>query len=86
LESIVTHGKHIIGHLEWDDALRGNHYLSNVVGLLFVAAYLPRTMEMDVWLALGVQELVNEVELQFHPDGANFEASTSYHRLSPKWC
>lgn len=80
--SILDHGRHIARHLEWSDVLRGNHYLADIVGLLFVAAYLPRTPETDAWLALAVQELVAEVESQFTPDGANFEASTCYHRLS----
>jgi hypothetical protein len=80
--SIYQHGKHIIDNLEWNDNLRGNHYLSNIVGLLFVAAYLPCTSETNSWLAFGVQELINEVKYQFNLDGANFEASTSYHRLS----
>jgi hypothetical protein len=73
---------HIVNHLEWNEKNRGNHYLSNIASLLFVAAYLPCTPETDAWLAFAVQELVNEVEYQFTPDGANFEASTSYHRLS----
>jgi hypothetical protein len=80
--SIYQHGVHIVDNLEWDERLRGNHYLSNVVGLLFVASYLPCTPETDTWLAFAGQELVNEVGYQFNKDGGNFEASTSYHRLS----
>jgi hypothetical protein len=80
--SIYQHGCHIIDNLEWSTEHRANHYLANIVGLLFVAAYLPRTPETDVWLAFAVQELIVEVGYQFYPDGSNFEASTSYHRLS----
>jgi hypothetical protein len=80
--SVYQHGWHIIHHLEWFQELRSNHYFSNLIGLLFVAAYLPRTPEIDAWLAFAVQELVTEVACQFYPDGANFEASTSYHRFS----
>ena len=80
--SIYQHGWHIINNLEWSPKLRSNHYLANVVGLLFVAAYLPCTPTTNAWLAFAIQELINEVESQFYPDGANFEASTSYHRLS----
>lgn len=79
---VYQHGKHIISNLEWSAELRSNHYLSNVVGLLFVAAYLPSTPEVDAWLAFAVQELIVEVKAQFGEDGANFEASTNYHRLS----
>jgi hypothetical protein len=80
--SIYQHGCHIIDNLEWSPELRANHYLADIVGLLFVAVYLPRTPETDVWLAFAVQELIAEVQNQFYPDGSNFEASTSYHRLS----
>ncbi len=80
--SVYEHGLHIINNLEWNEEHRSNHYLSDIAGLLFVTAYLPQTPEIDAWLAFAVQELINEVENQFHPDGGNFEASTSYHRLS----
>jgi hypothetical protein len=80
--SIYEHGRHIVGNLEWHPELRTNHYLANVVGLLFIATYLPRTKETDAWLAFSVQELVEEVKCQFYPEGTNFEASTCYHRLS----
>lgn len=80
--AIHEHGLHIVNNLEWNDTLRGNHYLSDVAGLVFVAAYLPRDGQTDAWLALAVRQLVDEVGIQFTPDGASFEASTAYHRLS----
>ncbi|HEY9634145.1 MAG TPA: alginate lyase family protein [Coleofasciculaceae cyanobacterium] len=80
--SVYQHGCHIINNLEWFPQHRANHYLADIVGLLFVAAYLPCTPEIDVWLAFAIQELIAEVKYQFYPDGGNFEASTSYHRLS----
>ncbi len=80
--SIYQHGRHIVNNLEWNDSLRANHYLSNVASLLFIAAYLPCLPEVDTWLAFSIQELISEVEAQFHTEGSNFEASTSYHRLS----
>jgi hypothetical protein len=82
VDSIEAHGRHIVQNLDWDHAWCGNHYLANVVGLLFVAAYLPRSATVDAWLAFAVQELIAEVGRQFAADGSNFEASTSYHRLS----
>jgi heparinase II/III-like protein len=79
--SVLEHGRHILDNLEWHETNRGNHYLADVVGLLFVAAFLPSEPAADAWLALAVQELVVEAERQFLEDGGNFEASTSYHRL-----
>ncbi|NIW60788.1 MAG: heparinase, partial [Nitrospinaceae bacterium] len=80
--SIHDHGRHIFHNLEWSPTLRSNHYLADIVGLLYIAAYLPQSRETDTWLALAVQELIREMNSQFHPDGSNFEASTSYHGLS----
>lgn len=80
--SIYEHGKHIINNLEWSADLRGNHYLADCVGLLYCAAYLPSTPEVDAWFAFSIQEISTEILLQFLPDGGNFEASVPYHRLS----
>lgn len=80
--SVHAHGAHLERHLEWTGGHRGNHYLANVAGLLFAAAWLPRTPRTDAWLAFAVQELAGETQHQFTPDGACFEASTPYHRLS----
>jgi hypothetical protein len=79
---IVAHGNHIMANLEWHEVHRANHYLADIVGLLFVAAYLPCADESNAWLIFSVEQFIIEVERQFTPDGANFEASTSYHRLS----
>ena len=80
--AIMEHGRHIAANLEWDPRFRGNHYLANLAGLLFCSTYLGRTPETDAWLAFAVQELDAEAQGQFLDDGANFEASTCYHRLS----
>jgi hypothetical protein len=82
IRSVYEHGHHIYNHLEWDPHLRSNHYLANIAGLLFVGAYLPSDPEIDSWLQFSAKELQSEVMLQFNADGSNFEASTSYHRLS----
>lgn len=81
-QGIYDHGKFIISHLEYNPQLRGNHYLADITGLLFVSAYLPVMPETTAWLAFSLQEMNREVLSQFHPDGSNFEASTCYHRLS----
>ena len=78
--TVKAHGRQIAGNLEWRRG--GNHYLANIAGLLFTATALPRTPETDCWLAFCVRRLITEVERQFGDDGANFEASTNYHRLT----
>jgi hypothetical protein len=80
--SMHEHGRFIVSHLEYASNFTGNHYLSNICGLAFIAAYLEPTIETNLWLAFALQELINEFKKQFYEDGSNFEASTSYHRLS----
>jgi len=80
--AVYQHGQHIINNLEWHPMYRGNHYLANILGLLFVSSYLDLDDITDSWLAFSISELINEVGFQFFEDGSNFEASTSYHRLS----
>lgn len=79
---ILAHGRFIAANLEWGGKVRANHFLADIVGLLFVAAYLERSSETDGWLNFAVRQLIIEVERQFTADGADFEASTGYHRLA----
>ena len=76
--SLLEHGRHILANLEKYPEGRGNHYLANIVGLLFIATAL----DEPEWGAFGERELIAETQYQFGSDGANFEASTCYHRLS----
>lgn len=82
IANILAHARHVFTNLEWSPKYRGNHYLANIVGLLFMSAYLPQSKEVDGWLRFSAKELLVEVAYQFHPDGSNFEASVCYHRLS----
>jgi uncharacterized heparinase superfamily protein len=80
LESLLLHGRFVRTHLEWSEA-RGNHYLSDVVGLLPVAALFSGGPEGRGWAEWAADELVAEMEHQVREDGTAHEASTAYHRL-----
>ena len=80
--SLVDHGRHIVWPFELYPEGHGNHYLADISGLCFIAAALPRSPETDAWLAFAIQELQAETAHQFGADGADFEGSTSYHRLA----
>ena len=82
LASARDHAVHIVDHLEWSETSRGNHYLANIVGLLWAAAYLPSDDWTDALLAFAAAELPHEGDRQFGDDGGNLEGSTNYHRLS----
>ncbi len=81
-KSISEHGWFIINNLEYSEIITSNHYLSNICGLLFISAYLEENKHTNAWLAFSIQEILSEFPKQFYKDGGNFEASTSYHRLS----
>ena len=80
--SVREHGRHIAGNLERTPVWRNNHYLANLAGLLFVAAYLPPARDTARWWRTAAEALADEIDRQFHPDGSHFEASTSYHALA----
>ncbi len=80
--AMLAHGRHVVHFLEWSPRHRGNHYLANLVGLAFIATYLPASEESDLWLVFAAQQLDGEIIRQFAEDGGNFESSTCYHRLS----
>ena len=80
LGSLLLHGRFIAAHPEYGE-VRGNHYLSDVVGLLVVAALFAGGEEGRGWLRWGAEELEAEMLHQVHPDGIDHEASVPYHRL-----
>jgi hypothetical protein len=80
--SVYDHALHIQANLEGSPGKRGNHYLADIAGLLFAAAYLNPSSETERWLNFAIKELGSQIESQFTTDGANFEASTNYHRLA----
>ncbi|QWH03518.1 alginate lyase family protein [Bacillus mycoides] len=86
--SLYCHGKFIYKNLENEGGLTGNHYLSNIVGLIWLGLYFRgfkygRTNRNNPinWLKFGVEELEKEMDVQVNNDGTNYESSTAYHRL-----
>jgi len=79
--SIYEHGKFIRNHLENRGKITNNHYIADLVGLFFIAVYCSFYKESKEWQGFAIQELTREITKQVYPDGCDFEASTSYHRL-----
>lgn len=76
------HRDHVLAHLEWSETGRSNHYLSDIVGVLWISAYLPLDDYGRAAAAFAARELVNETDAQFLDDGGNYEGSSNYHCLS----
>lgn len=81
-QSVYDHAAFIVANLEWTRALRTNHYLADVCGLVWAAAHMEGRKELDSWLCFAARELQVETGHQFDRDGAGKEGSTAYHRLS----
>ncbi len=79
--SLHQHGCFIENNLEYYESSTGNHYLSNIAGLIYIASAFPEFPESDRWLLFGLQELVSEMNREVYDDGASHEGSTNYHRL-----
>ncbi len=75
------HGTYIRRHLEFSYIATSNHYLSDVVGLLWLGVCLPELEQADEWRAFGLREMLREMDKQVIPGGAHFESSTGYHRF-----
>lgn len=80
LASLLLHCRFIRGHLEWGE-VRGNHYLSDVVGLLVACAQFTAGAEGRSWATWAAVELEREMAHQVRADGCDHEASIPYHRL-----
>ncbi len=82
LASLVAHGRFLMENLEVrDDEVTTNHYLADVVGLLYLGLCLTEVREAESWRIFAVRELAREMERQVLPDGVHYESSLSYHRL-----
>src|SRR5438874_9143205 len=81
LTLFAQHGAHIQRNVEFSDIANSNHYLADVVGLLWLGLMLPELKAASEWRELGLRELLREMDQQILPDGADNEASTGYHRL-----
>ncbi|WP_204524433.1 alginate lyase family protein [Clostridium coskatii] len=86
---LYLHGRFIFKNLENEGQHNGNHYLSDLTGLIWLGIYFDDFAVDDKekknnpkdWLQLGLKEFENEIKNEVNEDGTDYEASTSYHRL-----
>lgn len=79
-ESLWQHLVYMEANLEFSYIVRGNHYLSNLLGLYGLSIFMEGP---------GLQQrrhrykrlLEREILLHTYPDGGNYEASSGYHVL-----
>ena len=81
LQLLQQHGNYIQRNLEFSYIATSNHYLSDVVGLLWLGLLLPELRDAEEWRKFGLEQMLREMDKQVLADGADFEASTGYHRF-----
>jgi hypothetical protein len=81
LRFFYQHGTYIINNLEFSYISTSNHYLSDLVGLVWLGTMLPEFSGAKRWREFGLTSLLREMDKQVLPDGADFESSTGYHRF-----
>jgi hypothetical protein len=80
-QALFDHGAFIERHLENHYEVTSNHFLSDVVGLFYVASIFRDLPRGALWNSQCRTWLVQEMDAQVLPDGADYESSVPYHRL-----
>jgi len=75
--NLWEHGNHIKNHLEWGGNISSNHYLSNLIGLIYIGF----SLNIKKWYEFSIKELTAEINSQIYDDGFDYESSTAYFRL-----
>ena len=79
--SLFEHGRFIRSNLEDKYEVTSNHFLSNVIGLFYLARVFQESTEAREWEEFSRNAIEREMRVQILPDGADFESSVPYHRL-----
>lgn len=77
LNSLYQHGFYIYHNQEKNSTNNHNHYLSNLIGLIFLGIIF----EKKSWKEYAIYELYREIRTQILPSGPSYERSINYHRL-----
>lgn len=81
LNSINDHIQFAWKLREHKNGLSNNHYLANLVGLMY-GCYFLNSSESGEILRRCIRDFWKEADKQFLNDGGNFESSTTYHVFS----
>jgi Heparinase II/III-like protein/Heparinase II/III N-terminus len=80
-KALFDHGAFIECNLENNYEVTSNHFLSNVIGLFYLAAVFRDLPRGAIWNRQCRTWLAEEMTTQVLADGADYESSVPYHRL-----
>lgn len=78
---VLATGRRIAANLDYALSQSNNHGVSECVGLLTAAAYLPSEREAVAWRSRGWRALQQQIEDLVYPDGGFAQHSAVYHRV-----
>jgi hypothetical protein len=81
LQLFDQHGRFTLDNNEFSYLATSNHYLSDLVGLLWLSTLLPEMESAADWQEVSLADVFREIDKQVLPDGADFESSTGYHNF-----
>jgi hypothetical protein len=81
LKLLLSHADYIENNLEYSLQVTSNHYLSDLLGLLFIGILFPEFKRSKKWSEFALTELYKEMDKQVYKDGADWESSIGYHAL-----
>ncbi len=79
--SLYDHFIYLENNWEVYDTRTSNHYLSDLVGYLYLCWFFKDLDGMDKKLHWVHAEIIKEMEKQVFDEGASYEGSTKYHQL-----
>lgn len=78
---LYDHMAYLEHNWEWYDGRTSNHYLSNIVGYVYLCWFFKPLGNMDKKIRWVVKEIINEMGKQVFNEGTSYEGSTKYHVL-----
>lgn len=85
-KSLFQHAFFIRHNLEITLPSNNNHYVSDLVGLIYIGALFDKTEKGRAWYRCGKKRFFREIKKQTLITGINYEYSISYHRLMVELC
>ena len=79
--SLLEHGIFIFNNLEYAP-VKSNHYLSDIVGLVYLGLVFQKTKQGQKWLNFAVRAIKQEIKDQVYQDGVDYELAITYHRYA----
>lgn len=78
---MFLHGKHIRENLENRGRVNNNHYIADLIGLIYISKLFPVFHSSGKYESFAIREIRKEMDRQVNNDGACYEDSIPYHRF-----